>query len=277
MNSRMDKDTENRVRLDQYLVNEGYVTSRDKAKVEIKTGNVEINGEVSLKPSYKVIPGDTVVFQGTVFPYVSRGALKLLKAISGFNIDISGKSCLDIGASTGGFTEVLLEKGASDVTAVDVGHDQLANKIKNDPRVRSIEGFNFRDSSLVKMSFKDKIFDLVVCDVSFISIKLLTDSFKAVFNTETQGVILIKPQFEAGRQGLNKKGVVTEITLHKTILASIVEHFTASGFGILNIIPSPIRGGDGNIEYLMYINSKTDNNISEEEIYTTVNAAFEES
>lgn len=273
----MDNTSEIGCRLDQYLVEQGYASSRDKAKAEIKSGFVTVNGKVSFKPGLKITSEDIVEFKGEVFPYVSRGALKLIKAISGFNIEVSGKSCLDVGASTGGFTEVLLEKGARDVTTIDVGHDQLAAKIKNDPRVTNIEGFNFKESSEVNRKFEDHSFDLVVCDVSFISIKLLTDSFRAVFNKKTKGLILIKPQFEAGRQALNKKGVVKDSSLHKKILIDIKEHFIASGFGNLGIIPSPIHGGDGNIEYLLYINSETGNNISEEEINDTVNAAFEES
>lgn len=253
-------------RLDVYLIRNNLTSSRERAKDEICKGNVLVNGQPVLKPGYKLKSTDGVVFQGDKFPYVSRGAVKLLFALEAFAIPVENRNCLDIGASTGGFTEVLLEKGARSVTAADVGHGQLADSLRQNPRVRNIEGINFKHPEAVFQAFPDETFEVIVCDVSFISITLLAESIRGLMTKQSQGILLIKPQFEAGRGSLNSQGVVTKQKDHLRVLNKIIDFFQTHQFRVNQILASPIRGGDGNIEYLMHINLISGDNLSSEGI-----------
>lgn len=252
------------MRLDQYLVKNDVISGRDKASKEIQDGLIKVNGKVITKPSFKVEEEDVVEYVGVISKYVSRGSLKLLGAIESFNLNIKNKVCLDVGASTGGFTQVLLDEGATKVFALDVGHSQLHKSLLDDERVVSLEGFNFRDEQRVKEIFNDNNIDIVVSDVSFISLKLLRESFKLIYtlkkdkSKETDYVLLIKPQFEVGRGKLNKKGIVTDSKYREEVKDSVITHFEKCGFSLMNISESQIKGSDGNLEYLVYFILKND-------------------
>lgn len=238
-------------RLDIFLVENRAVKSREKAKRLIIDGKVTVGGRVVTKPSATVADdADVSVSESENEKYVGRGALKLLKAFEQFPIDVCGKACADIGASTGGFTQVLLEKGASLVYAVDVGHAQLDSLLANDSRVINCEGVNVR--FLPNDFFKHKI-DFVCCDLSFISLTQILPAVCAAVSDGTQFAVLIKPQFEAGREALNKKGVVKNIKDHISVLESLRSFFPTVNLSLMQITHSPICGGDGNIEYLAYL------------------------
>ena len=245
-------------RLDQYLIRVEELPSREFSREEVLKGQVLVNGKKVLKPGYKVKTKDQVDYLGQGRQYVSRGAEKLLGAIKSFAPIIKNQRCIDVGASTGGFTQVLLEAGAAFVAALDVGHGQLHQEIKTHPRVKSFEGINFR--SLDEQLVQDLgAFDLLTMDVSFISVLLLKDSIKTVLKPEGAAIILIKPQFEAGRGALNKAGVVTDPGRHRNILTKVLSDFLEAGFRLGGLTPSSIQGPDGNIEYLAYLkNSPSD-------------------
>ncbi len=236
-------------RLDQFLIRMGHLPSRDSAREDILAGKVLVNGRILTKPGYKVKPGDAVTYLGEGRRYVSRGAVKLLGAIEAFAPTVGGARCIDVGASTGGFTQVLLEQGAASVTAVDVGHGQLDASVKNDLRVTDIEGLNFRS---IPAGHKDELqgFDLLTMDISFISVCLVSDSVRSVLRPGGAAIILIKPQFEAGRGALNKAGVVKDPKRHEDVLIKVLSHYLHQGFILRGLTPSPIQGPDGNIEYL---------------------------
>lgn len=247
------------MRLDQYLVNEKIISGRDKARLEIESGNVLVNSKAVKKPSYKVLDTDKIEFIGVINKYVSRGGFKLEKAINFFNIDVTNKVVLDVGASTGGFTDCLLQNGAKKVISLDVGHNQLDKKLLLDDRVVNLEGINFKDLDEIdedkKSLLKSFNYDYIVSDVSFISLTKLIDSFKRV-SSDTKLLLLIKPQFEVGRGKLNKKGVVTDFLLHKEVLENVINSFIAIGFSFFDLTYSPIKGPEGNIEYLLYLKYK---------------------
>lgn len=238
-------------RLDVLLVERGIASSRENAKHMIAEGNVKVNGTVAKKPS-KTFATDVDIYAKTE-KYVGRGAYKLEKAINLFNIDVSNKMFMDCGASTGGFTDCLLTYGAKHVWAVDVGSLQLADKLKNDCRVTSIENTNIR---YIEQLDWMKSVDGVVIDVSFISLTLILKRLFEVLPNNAFYVALIKPQFEAGRDALNKHGIVKNVKDHVAVLKKITNFVSENGYIINGLTVSPIKGGDGNSEYLIYFSSK---------------------
>lgn len=258
-------------RLDVLLVERGLAQSRSQAKQMIETIGVTVNGQTVRKASAMVATEAQIL---AVQPkYVSRGGLKLEKALQEFPINVSGKLCLDCGASTGGFTDCLLQNGAEHVWAVDVGMGQLAEKLKTDSRVTSLEHINIR--YMEEYSWLKQI-DVVVMDVSFISVKLILERLFQIIDDNAQFIVLIKPQFEAGRQHLNKHGVVKNPRVHQTILWEILDFIENLGYYIKGIIKSPILGGDGNIEYIVCFDKTEDivYTIHEKRIIEVVAEAF---
>ena len=230
------------------LVEKGLVESREKAQNLIRAGQVRINGAVEDKPSKKFT--EDVKIEILQLPkYVSRGAYKLLKAFEIFELDVKDKVCCDIGSSTGGFTQVLLEKGAKKVYAVDVGRGQLHWKLRNDPRVIVMEKTNAR--YLKWQDLGEKV-DFFTCDVSFISVLKILDAISDILIEEGEGVILVKPQFEASRRKV-VKGIVKDPKVWKEVIDKIREGFLEKGFSILGLTYSPIKGNEGNVEFLMYV------------------------
>jgi len=236
-------------RLDVYLTETGMEKSRSRAAALIKEGKVSVNGIVRTKPSWECCPEDRVEITGQVLQYVGRGGLKLEKAMDAFNVSAEGKICLDIGASTGGFTDVLLKRGAEKVYAVDVGHDQLAPELREDRRVVSMEGLNIKDA-LPEM-FPEKP-SLCVMDVSFISLTQVLPHALRLASPGAGFISLIKPQFEAGRQALGKNGIVRSDKDRAKAIDNVLKSAASLGLGLRGLIPSPIRGGDGNSEYLAF-------------------------
>ena len=233
------------MRLDKYLVEEGLVPTRQKAVFCIKEGLVLLDGKICDKASAET-DGKKVELLGLAFPYVSRGGLKLLGALKAFSFDPSGLVCLDLGASTGGFTHCLLEHGASKVYALDVGRDQLHDSLKKDSRVISIEQFNARE--LDEDTLPEKI-ELAVSDLSFISQSLIYQPLTSVLLEGAPFISLIKPQFEAGRSSLSKKGIVTDLRDHERVILALLHKAEEAGLMMENLCRSPIDGGDGNREY----------------------------
>ncbi len=226
---------------------EQFNISRQKAKELIENGNVTINNTVVKKPSLEVSNEDILkIEQSDILKYVGRGGLKLERALTAFGIKPEGLVCLDIGASTGGFTDCLLQKGAKKVYALDVGSSQLAESLKADSRVICMENTDIRQAELEPVDF-------ICMDVSFISLTKVLYKVKELLKAEGEAVILIKPQFEAGRQYLNKKGIVKDNKIHKKVLRAVLDHTAELQLNAEGIIPSPIKGGDGNREYLLYI------------------------
>lgn len=259
-------------RLDVELVNRGLVESREKAKAYIMAGSVYIDGQKAFKAGDKVKDGAQLEVRGTPIPFVSRGGLKLDKAIKAFNLSFDGCVCMDIGASTGGFTDCMLQNGASKVYSVDVGYGQLAWKLRCDERVVNIERTNIR--YLDPNTISDEI-DFISIDVSFISLKLVLPVVNSLLKNGGECVALIKPQFEAGRDDVGKKGVVRDKNIHKKVIAQALQYASDNGLSILNIDFSPIKGPEGNIEFLMYIKKDADiyNSVDESKISDTVENA----
>ncbi|MGN1399955.1 MAG: TlyA family RNA methyltransferase [Bacillus sp. (in: firmicutes)] len=238
-------------RIDVLLVEQGLAETREKAKRAIMAGLVYANEERLDKPGEK-IPADTVLnIKGKVMPYVSRGGLKLEKAIHEFNIDLKDKVMLDIGASTGGFTDCGLQNGVKLSYALDVGYNQLAWKLRQDERVVVMERTNFR--YVTPADLTEGMPDFASIDVSFISLKLILPVLKTLLVTGSDTVALIKPQFEAGRDQVGKKGIVRDRKIHEHVIAMIVEFATGIGFQCKDLTFSPITGGDGNIEFLVHL------------------------
>ncbi len=243
------------MRLDVFLVSNGFCDSRNKAQNFINESRVFVNGKQVNKPSFDVKENDKVeVCQGTGFDYVGRGGNKLEHAIDTFKIDVADKICVDIGASTGGFTQCLLLKGAKKVFAVDSGTNQLSEVLKNDQRVVSIEGFNARNLSVSELD-NSKV-DVAVMDVSFISQKLLYPALLSVVKSGGDIITLIKPQFESGKSALNKNGIVKDEKTRNNVVNEIIEYAKNMGFEYISHCQSPITGGDGNIEFLMHLKTK---------------------
>lgn len=237
-------------RLDQYLVDHNMVESRSMAQSMIMAGEVYINGQKAAKAGESVTGEEKIEVRGKRLQYVSRGGLKLDKAMKVFPIDLSEKVCMDIGASTGGFTDCMLQNGAKSVYAVDVGYGQLAWKLRQDPRVINLERTNIR--YVTKEQVTEEI-DFFSVDVSFISLKLVLPVAYALLAPNGSGVCLIKPQFEAGRENVGKKGVVRDFKVHVAVIEQVL-HFTKEiGFCVSGLDYSPVRGPVGNIEYLMYV------------------------
>lgn len=254
------------LRLDIYL-KENMNISRQKAKELIESGNVKINGKEVIKPAFKVDESDDIKVSDSdnVLKYVSRGGYKLEKALKEFCINIKGV-CIDIGASTGGFTECMLREGADKVYAVDVGSDQLHNSLRNDKRVVSMENCDIRNADIEKADF-------ISCDVSFISLEKIFPHIERLLKDEGMCIFLIKPQFEAGRENLNKRGIVKDIKVHRKVIRDVIEYGRNSGLFVKDITYSPIRGGDGNIEYLACAGKN--NEIKTIDVESIVKEAFE--
>jgi len=234
-----------RQRLDEALVTRGLCASRSRARDAVLRGTVQVDGEQAAKPSQIVGANNVLTIHDEAQAYVSRAALKLKHGLSHFGIEVRGKRALDIGASTGGFTQVLLEQGAAHVTAIDVGHGQM--KLQ-DPRITLIEGLNARDLSTEHLSGPVEV---IVCDVSFISLKLALPPALALAEKGARLVALIKPQFEAGREALGKGGIVSDPLEHERVCREIVAFLTAQGWRVLGLAASPVEGGDGNREFLV--------------------------
>ena len=239
-----------KVRLDQLVFDLGYTESRERAKTTIMSGLVFVNGQRADKPGTPVAPDAKIEVRGEAIPFVSRGGFKLDKALQVFPIDPSGKSCIDCGASTGGFTDVLLQHGAAKVYAVDVGYGQLAWKLRNDPRVVNLERTNLRYVTAEQIP---ELLELAVMDVSFISIKLVLPAVKALLVPGADLVCLIKPQFEAGRDEVGKKGVVRDSGVHCQVIRGILAFAPQIGLSVMGLDFSPIKGPEGNIEYICHM------------------------
>ncbi len=235
-----------KLRADQLLVERGLFESRARAQAAIAAGLVTADGAVVRKASDMLLR-KAVIAAEAPHPYVSRGGLKLVAALDAFGFDPAGADCLDIGASTGGFTDVLLKRGARHVVAVDVGREQLHASLRGHPRVTSLEGQDIRTLALAETQ---AVPSLAVIDVSFISLKLVLPTIAALLGPEARLVALVKPQFEAGRAAL-KKGVVRDTETHERVCAEIVAALEELRFTIVGLIPSPIEGGDGNREFLV--------------------------
>ena len=235
-------------RLDLLLVNRGLAPSREKAKTMIMEGNVFVENEREDKAGSMFDTEAKIEIKGNTLKYVSRGGLKLEKALSHYRLHLDGSVCIDIGASTGGFTDCMLQNGAVKVYSVDVGTDQLDEKLRNDPRVVSMEKTDIRNcvGSLPAVDF-------IGIDVSFISLKLVLPSAYALLKNGGECVALIKPQFEAGKNHLSKHGIVRDSKVHKKVCDDISEFASTLGFERGEVISSPITGGDGNTEYLIYL------------------------
>ena len=239
-----------KVRLDQLVFDQGLSESRERAKAIIMSGVVYVNGQRADKPGAQVAPDAKIEVRGNTLPYVSRGGFKLEKALKVFPVDPTGLTCIDCGASTGGFTDVLLQNGAAKVYAVDVGYGQLAWSLRNDPRVISMERTNVRYITTEQIP---EPLDLAVMDLSFISVKLILPAVCPLLKDDAAVVCLIKPQFEAGREKVGKKGVVRDPAVHLEVLENFLRHAKENNFTVLGITYSPIRGPEGNIEYLGYL------------------------
>jgi 23S rRNA (cytidine1920-2'-O)/16S rRNA (cytidine1409-2'-O)-methyltransferase len=236
------------VRLDEALVSRGFFASRSRARDAVLRGTVQVNGEAARKPSQTVSDQDELTVDDAAQRYVSRAALKLLHGLDHFGIDVKDRLALDIGASTGGFTQVLLERGAARVIAVDVGHGQLADAMSADPRVTLLEGLNARD--LLREHVPEGV-SLIVCDVSFISLKLALPPALSLVQSGAKLIALIKPQFEVGREFVGKGGVVTDEAQHKRVCDEVVAFVEDAGWRVLGVVASPVEGGDGNREFLV--------------------------
>ncbi len=240
----------NKIRLDVALVNGGYADSREKAKALIMSGIVYVNNQKCDKAGDNVKEDDIIEVRGEKLKYVSRGGLKLEKAMSSFNISLNNFVCADIGASTGGFTDCMLQNGAQKVFAIDVGYGQLAWKLRTDDRVVNLERTNFRYVTSEQVT---EPLDFASVDVSFISLSHILPVMRTLMKDEATAVCLIKPQFEAGKEGVGKKGVVRDKNVHIAVIDKIIGLVSDNSFSLLGLDFSPIKGPEGNIEYLCYI------------------------
>ncbi|MBZ9662105.1 TlyA family RNA methyltransferase [Mesorhizobium sp. ESP-6-4] len=239
-----------RQRLDELLVGRGLFASRSRARDAIERGTVTVDGAVARKPGQPVAPDCLVAIDDPARAYVSRAALKLIAGLDHFGLDPSGSEALDIGASTGGFTQVLLERGAAHVMAIDVGHGQMHQDIAGDPRVTVIEGLNARD--LTAADLGSRVPGFLVCDVSFISLKLALPPALGLAGEGAKAVLLVKPQFEAGRAAIGKGGLLKDLGDADRIAANLRDWLAGvPGWRVLGLEPSPIEGGDGNREFLL--------------------------
>ena len=237
-------------RLDQLVFDLGFTESRERAKTTIMSGLVFVNGQRVDKPGTAVDPEAKIEVHGEAIPFVSRGGFKLDKALKVFPVDPEGKVCIDCGASTGGFTDVLLQHGAKRVYSVDVGYGQLAWKLRTDERVINLERCNLRYISREQIPEE---LDLAVMDVSFISIRLILPTVKPLLKPDADYICLIKPQFEAGREEVGKKGVVRDRSVHERVIHEILSFASEIGFSVMGLDYSPIRGPEGNIEYICHL------------------------
>ncbi|WP_155286704.1 TlyA family RNA methyltransferase [Lacticaseibacillus zhaodongensis] len=239
-------------RVDVLAVGQGLFASREQAKRAIMAGEVyDQNNERLDKPGVKIAADSQLHAKGKKLPYVSRGGLKLAKALKTFAIDVTDLTVLDIGSSTGGFTDVCLQNGAKQVYALDVGTNQLVWKLRSDPRVHVMEKVNFRYSKPEDFTFGQVEF--AVTDVSFISLKLILPPLRPILKPDGDAVVLIKPQFEAGPENVGKHGIVRDPAVHRAVLESITTFAVEAGYSVLGLDFSPIKGGEGNIEFLAHL------------------------
>ena len=256
-----------KLRLDTAVFEQGHAESREKAKALIMAGQVYVNGQKALKAGMFLKPEDALEVRGSKMPFVSRGGYKLEKALNSFQFKLDDNVCMDIGASTGGFTDGMLQRGARKVYSIDVGYGQLAWKLRTDERVVNLERTNFR--YLDKETVSEEI-DFASIDVSFISLKIILPVLREFLKSDGKAVCLIKPQFEAGKEKVGKKGVVRDPQVHLEVIEKVINIAKDNGFSIKHLDYSPIKGPEGNIEYLIHIvNSnlgETDENITPDEI-----------
>lgn len=246
----MAEKKEKKERLDILLVEKGIITSREKAKACIMEGKVYVDGQKVDKAGEKVSASSNIEYRGEVLKYVSRGGLKLEKAMNTWNISLNDKVCMDIGASTGGFTDCMLQNGAKKVFSVDVGYGQFAWKLRTDDRVVCMERTNIR--YVTPEDINNELLDFASIDVSFISLKKIMPAVINLLKDNGEVAALIKPQFEAGREKVGKKGVVREISTHKEVVHDIIDFLRENSLNVLGVSFSPIKGPEGNREYLVY-------------------------
>ena len=235
------------MRIDAYLCQNGITVSRNEAKSLLLAGAVSVNGKAVLKPSYDVIGDEEIKVDKSLKPFVSRGGIKLDGALTHFHIDVKGKKCLDVGASSGGFTDCLLKRGAEAVIAVDSGKDQLVESVRNNARVTTIEGYNARFMKREDFAFSPEI---VVMDVSFISATYIIPAISACILDGGVFLCLIKPQFEVGRANIGKGGIVKDEKARAEAVEKVVSCATEHGFSTVGVVRSDIKGGDGNVEFI---------------------------
>ena len=261
-------------RLDVLLVKRGLAESREKAKAIIMSGIVYVEDQKEDKAGTTFDENAKIEVRGSTLKYVSRGGLKLEKAMTHFGVTLDQKVCMDVGASTGGFTDCMLQNGAVKVFSVDVGHGQLAWKLRNDPRVVCMEKTNIR---YVKPEDIADRLDFASVDVSFISLTKVLGPARELLNDNGEMVCLIKPQFEAGREKVGKKGVVRDKAVHEEVIHKVIDYAVEIGFHILNLEYSPIKGPEGNIEYLVYIRKEAEGSREESvDVHAVVEAAHGE-
>lgn len=261
------------IRLDKALVQQGYIKSREKAKYAILRGMVSVNGEIVKKPSALISEDNNITYMGEADKYVGRGGYKLEKALSYFQIDLNKKICLDIGASTGGFTDCMLQNSAIECYSVDIGKDQLADKLRADNRVHVYEQTDIRN---LPENVKKAGFEFISVDVSFISLKHVIPHIVDLIGNGCPCVFLIKPQFEAGKAAIGKRGIVKDRNTHISVIMNICDIILKSGFSPVGLTYSPVKGGDGNIEYLLCAVKNSTNNAGTIKAEEIVDEAFRE-
>lgn len=244
-----------KIRLDQYIFEQGYAPSKTRAQALIMSGIVFVNNQKADKAGTMIKETDIVEVRGKDLKYVSRGGLKLEKAINEYGLDLTDRVCMDIGASTGGFTDCMLQNGAQKVYAVDVGYGQLAWKLRSDERVKNMEKTNIRNVTVDMLDEKINFFSV---DVSFISLKHIFPVAYAISTDDVIGACLVKPQFEAGREKVGKKGVVRDSAVHKEVIENVIGYANEFGFYVHNLTFSPIKGPEGNIEFLIIISKDSE-------------------
>lgn len=249
-----------KTRLDVAVFEGGYAPSREKAKAIIMAGLVYVNNQKVDKAGFELKEDDVLEVRENTLKYVSRGGLKLEKAMDSFPITLKDKVCMDVGASTGGFTDCMLQNGARKVYSIDVGYGQLAWKLRTDERVVNLERTNFRYVDSEKVT---EPIDFASVDVSFISLKLILPNLNKLLADDATAVCLIKPQFEAGKEKVGKKGVVRESSTHIEVIEKVIGFACENGFSVLGLEFSPIKGPEGNIEYLLYIKKSTEAMVDE--------------
>ncbi|MBQ8086665.1 MAG: TlyA family RNA methyltransferase [Lachnospiraceae bacterium] len=260
-------------RLDVLLVNRGLAPSREKAKAIIMSGVVFVDGQREDKAGSNFDVNVPIEVKGNTLKYVSRGGLKLEKAMDNFDVSLDGKVCMDVGSSTGGFTDCMLQNGAVKVYAVDVGNGQLHWKLRQDERVVCMEKTNIR--YVTPDQIADKI-DFSSIDVSFISLTKVLKPVKDLLTDKGEIVCLVKPQFEAGREKVGKKGVVRDIKVHKEVINMVIDYAREIGFTICNLDYSPIKGPEGNIEYLLHLSKDAEHETTEIDVDKVVEASHDE-
>ena len=256
-------------RLDKILTDKGFFETKSRAQAAIMAGDVKVDGVVITKAGFQLQVKENTVFEIKSMPFVSRGGFKLDKAIKAFNIDLTNKICLDAGASTGGFTDCMLQNGAKKVYSVDVGYGQIAWKLRTDERVKVVEKVNIKNCSIEDVySNEDEKATFLTMDLSFISItKVIENLIKLADEKEFEIVSLIKPQFEAGKEQVGKNGVVREKEIHIEVINNVINYCKTQNLYVKDLTFSPIKGPAGNIEYLVYLtNQETENNILIEDV-----------